>query len=883
VTDSRQHQGESGYGPSSQPPQLSEVPPGEDDQFHGAPPWERASSWEVNSEWQDPSPGSGDGDAADDAAGDAAPRPPVTATETLTASETLTATETLTAPETPTATEKPSQSDGAIEPHREEPVPRGWSKHLAGLIWLSVGVGLCLDAGALAESARDKTGAAEGLFWLAILVPFLAQAVVLLAARPSARLRGLAIVLVGVYPTIIYRLLSPLVLYNYDEHLHQRELVDLLQGGGLFKPNPLLPIGPYYPGLELFTGTVVRLTGLSSIVAINLVPVLCRLLFILALYFIAITVVRSKRAASLAVLLYAASPEYFNFTSKFAYETIALTLAMGAVLIIRRAQFETTARARRRLMVLADIALVATVISHHVTSWITLAFLVAWSIVSPPSRRKVVVQATAVMAIVVVVWTAAIIGKLSGYLGPVFGGAVSNLSGVLGHGSGGQLFTQTTGYVNPEWQRLLLVVYAVLCTIGAIVYGGRVLLRAIRSREYRAAGMGLLALTYPWTLAAHFVPQAAQIGDRASAFFFLPFALCVSVGVIQDRRKFWPTPTLAAKGAIVALIGLISIVYLGGLILGAGASSLILPGSYAVESDNRSQDPITLAAVQWASTHIAPGSRIMADRAPSNLFASEDRLWPVIADEGKLGPAYLYFSSTWGAYQTELVKGLNINYIYVDTRLATNWPEVGSYFYTGEEPTETRLTSADLAKFAHEPGLKAVFHLGPVTIYSTPGFHVSQAPSGYTGNRSMGLGTIGDFVLGVLLVGIIFALRSRLRWVKTTAREAGAVGTAVAVMAVTIIVAAVLFELRLIPGPAFSVGAIGAVVVGAIIGRARGRHVPLPRFSLSALLRPLTVVDVLLTVVGVLLAIVGIVLAVRVSWEIDLTQVNTLLRSVASR
>ena len=345
---------------------------------------------------------------------------------------------------------------------------------------------------------------------------------------------------------------------------------------------------------------------------------------------------------------------------------------------------------------------------------------------------------------------------------------------------------------------------------------------------------------------------------------------------MRARRSHWPAQRPVSKYAVLALIGFTSVVYVGGVILGAGASSLILPGSYVVESDARSQDPITLAAVEWASTHIAPGSRIIADLAPSNLFASEDRLWPVIADEGSLGPAYLYFSSSWGSYQTELVKDLDINYIYVDTRLATNWPQGGYYFYEGEQPTEERLTSADLSKFAHEPGLKVVYHLGPVTIYSTPGFHVSQAPSGYAANRSMGLGTIGDFVLGVLLVGIIFALRSRIRWVVATAKAADAVGSAVAVMAVTIMLAAVLFEFRLIPGPAFSVGAICAVVAGAVVGRARGHHVALPRFSLSGLFSPLTVL-------GILLAITGIVLAVRVSWEVDVTQVNTLLQSVASR
>ena len=450
MTDSWQHRRESGYGPYSKPPQLHESMPGGDEQFHGGPPWGEERGWDKNSRWQDR-----DLDP-DSEEGDAAPRPPQTATE------------------------EPGQSDAGSEPRHEELEQRRSSKHLAGLIWLSVGVGLCLDAGALAESMRDRNVIAQYLFWLAILVPFIVQAVVLLAAHPSRRLRQLTIALVGLYPTLVYRLLSPLVLDNYDEHLHERGLVDLLHGGGLFKPNPLLPIGPYYPGLELFTGTVVRLTGLSSIVAINLVPLLCRLLFILALYFIAITVLRSERAASLTVLLYAANPEFFNFTSKFAYETIALTLAMGGALLLRRAQFKTGAAARR-LTVLADLALVATVMSHHVTSWITFAFLVVWAMVSPPGQRKVVIRATAVMGIAIVIWTAAIIGKLTGYLGPVFDGALQNLSGILGRGSGAQLFSQTTGYENPEWQRLLLILYAALCAIAALVYGGTALARGIRS------------------------------------------------------------------------------------------------------------------------------------------------------------------------------------------------------------------------------------------------------------------------------------------------------------------------------------------------------------------------------------------------------------------
>ena len=90
----------------------------------------------------------------------------------------------------------------------------------------------------------------------------------------------------------------------------------------------------------------------------------------------------------------------------------------------------------------------------------------------------------------------------------------------------------------------------------------------------------------------------------------------------------------------------------------------------------------------------------------------------------KSEPALLYFSNTWGTYQTTVVRDLKINYLYVDQRLSESLPQEGYYIAVGETPEPEVLTTIDLDKFSHVRGLTVVYHRGPVTIYNTAGLGV---------------------------------------------------------------------------------------------------------------------------------------------------------------
>jgi hypothetical protein len=742
---------------------------------------------------------------------------------------------------------------------------------MAGTVCLIAGLGLCLDGFAVAVAPRHPV-LGLFLFWEAILAPFVTFITVLLAAQPSRALREFTIAAIGVYPAVIYRMTSPLVLGGFDEHIHEQTLLNLLRGSGLFAPNPVLPMSPYYPGMELFTGTLVRLTGMPAVLAMSLVVLLCRLLLVLTIYHAALTVIPSRWGASLVVVVYATSSQFYFFNSQFAYQTMALTLGLGGLFLLRRAQL-AEGIAVRGLFGAAVLSLIATVITHHITSWIILGFLLVWTVLAPRGQRKVLAWAAAVMGTAAILWTGYNLSRLRVYLGPIATATVQEARLVISGGAERGVFSGSGGTPTPEWERLVLIFYAVTCTCAALICGWVLLLRAIRQRSRMLGLLGALCLACPIALAAHFLPTSADLGDRSSTFVFLPLALACSLALRRTHRVNRPVGRRRRRAPLVFLIGLVAATYMGGVMLGAGPNWEILPGPYLVSAEARTQDPETLAAVRWAAVHLPAGSRVVADRIPADLLAAQARLWPVMAPEHGLEAASLYFADTWGPQQTATVKGLRLNYLYVDQRLADSLPYDGFYFYPGESPTPRRITSANLTKFAGVRGLTVVYHHGPVTIYSTAGLGVAPVRDGFVGDRSMGFGALGDAVCGAVVAGLILALRRRLAWVRSAARDIGAVGVGLAVMAITTLAGAALFGLRLMPGPGFTVGAVLVTLLTLGIGRKRKRGRLLARLRFPRRLDPLVLL-------GLLAGAAGVVIGIHAAWTVDVTAVNDILRSV---
>jgi hypothetical protein len=764
-----------------------------------------------------------------------------------------------------------SQAPAAEAPRtRGTAAPESRAKpRLAQVVWLAAGAGVAIDGLAVTLSWH---GSALGgpLFWLAIIAPFLVFVTVLVRFRPSPATRQWTIVLLGLYPAVVYRMSSPLVLQDFDEHLHERTLSDLLHGSGLFAPNPLLIVSPRYPGLELFTGVLIRLTDLPLMAGMSLAVFVCRVVLVLAIYNGALDVTRSYRRASLMVIFYVASPQFYFFDGLFAYETFALTLVIGGLVVLNRALQDDFPGARRPLVVVATMALLGSVVSHHATSWIALAFLIGWTATAKGPKRRTLAFVTALMATAVIFWSALSVNDLLLYMVPIFKGIIDNLASTFGHV---HLFKDTAGDPEPPFERVMIIVYALLTCGAAVASGFIVLRRAHRDRNYTLALVALLALAFPTTIASHYVPSATFYGDRASDFLALPVALCCSLilrnplGALQLRRH-------RARIYFVSLVGAAVLAFVGGVIMSSGPSWNLLPGKYLVEADSHEQDPETLAAVRWAAANLPPGSRIVADRIPADLLAGEARLWPVFESVHNLVPATIYFSKTWQSNLDKIIKGLDIQYLYVDDRITESLPHEG-YYIAATEPGSVRITPADLNKFKNVPGLAVVYHHGPITIYDTAGLGVRMTTrSGYTGSRPLGFSPPLEVVAGAIL-GLLLVLPRR-RWARLAyaLRYAGVVGYGLAIMAVMILAGAILFETRWMPGPEFTIGAVemaGAVIVAR---RLAARERITPRLRIASAVHPLVLV-------GLLALIGGVLLDIHTAWSVDVTAVDHILRSVA--
>jgi hypothetical protein len=266
---------------------------------------------------------------------------------------------------------------------------------------------------------------------------------------------------------------------------------------------------------------------------------------------------------------------------------------------------------------------------------------------------------------------------------------------------------------------------------------------------------------------------------------------------------------------------------------------------------------------------------VVADRTPAVLLAGQARLWPETEPEQGWVPAQLYFSATWGPQQTAIVKALHIDYLYVDSRLADSLPYLGYYISVGETAQPTRLTPADVGKFAHVPGLRAVYQQGPVTIYDTAGLGVAPQRYGFSGYHTMGLGW-ADALVGALVALLALRWRRRLGWLRPALGRVGGLGVTLAVVAVTIFIGGLLFALRVMPGPAFSVGVVGTSVAALVVQRRLDGRRLVPRLLVPRRPHPLVLV-------GIALGAAGLAIAVHAAWGTDVTDVNAILAAVGSR
>ena len=647
------------------------------------------------------------------------------------------------------------------ESQRHAQIPR-WRRiaTLRGAVLLCA-VGLAIQEIAYQLSLHGSEAGVQPLFFIGLLLIYTPCVAVLVRQDISRNSRLVAGLLLAESLFASQWLAHPLLPVRYDELLHLTSLWQLVDGRHFFATNPLVPISPYYPGLELITAGLHWTTGLPGAPSEFLIVIVARALLIVALFLVVERITHSGRMAGLAIALYMANPQFYDFDAQYTYETLALALALIAVHYALRAIDKPDLRPQ--FISASGVALALLAITHHVTSWAMLLALISaalWlGIIGKRSAARVFIILACIDAVFVGGWSAFVGRRIATYFGPILDQAVDSVTAILFRRARiHTLFLQATGTRTPQWEvaiiTLSLIVWAGLLLAAIASSRGRHLLSENRALWLIAVG----AMGYLEILISHISTSTAQFGERSSSLIFFFVAILVAIWWVHsgylDRPRYFALSLLA-----------LSLLAIGGLLLGTSDYQRV-PGTYLVEADQRSIDSYSMAAAQWAQAHIPADTRIAADRDNAALMAAVGHLFPVSHTNGSVNVTPLYFAKTIGVAQEQMVQQGKIGLLLVDDRLSTSLPYDGFYF---EPPNTTEdkagnvsvqeLTPEELNKFNTWSGVRRIYHNGPISIFDLSKIEglspikVSSQPSSSGDLNGMGWPALGgSLVLGSYLL-----------------------------------------------------------------------------------------------------------------------------------
>lgn len=596
----------------------------------------------------------------------------------------------------------------------------GWFPVLS----LTSAVGVFLLALAY-NAARVASQWGEPLFWFGLLVLFLPVAARLLSRRPTRRERLALLIVLGIALYFVKFLQYPLYFAYYDEFLHVRTAQDIVTSGHLFQKNPLLPISSFYPGLEIVVSTLSSLTGLSLFATGIMLIGVVWLVFVLALYLFYEHISNSAWVAGVATMLYMANPGFVFTDATFAYESLALPLAVFVLFVVVRRSSAPVGH-RGGLTLVIWLGLGAVVITHHVTSYALVAFLLFWTgtflflrlmaSLQQSYHHKVEAGPGGVVLlglVLVAAWLIYTGGLAIDYLTPHITGALNQLAQIFASERAPRQFFHNNSSVSPLWERVTAYASEVLILLG-LPFG---LFQIWRHRRTNAAALAMAGavLALPVSLALLLTQIGAELTDRSTEFLFVAIAFVLALGITQ----FWLARAPGWRHSML-IMGMIAVLFVGQTIMGSGLLWARMPGPYLVSADQRSIEPEGINAAEWANLYLGPNHLVASDRINTLLMATYGNEQVGTSESAKIPASWVFISPQFGPSVKLILQQDRIQYLVVDLRLSTALPQVGSYFNKGEnngQPYTKPLDLTALTKFDNVQNVSRIFDSGDIIIY----------------------------------------------------------------------------------------------------------------------------------------------------------------------
>lgn len=564
------------------------------------------------------------------------------------------------------------------------------------------------------------------LFWVGQVLVYVAPASMLITRRSVSRFESQSVaVLLAVITYTIMECYSPLQFRFLDEFSHMQTADSILKSHHLFGANSVLPVSPYYPGLEVVSSAVASLSGLSLYVSGTIVVGVCHVLTTLGLYYLALEVTGRPRVAGLAAVLYASGPHYEFFDSYFTYEVMALPLMMACLVASVKMLKEALPRRRAMWGVTALCAAAATIVSHHITSYALVALLLCFVLAGQLFPEKLgrdwrLPTLWLVMAAMVGLWDGLVASGTGSYLEPIVDDLLKS-SPAAGLRAVGFLSAGHGGSSAPEPLMDTLLEYTATAVLVPTVSVGAFQLwrgRAGRGGVMRVAVaigcVGIVLLVVVRLGAA----DGSELAGRAYSYALVPGSIAGALALrsfvvgMQLRGGTWGR--LIGCGVVVCAVGLVA----GGDIAGGWPPYYArMPGSFEVDAWERSIDQHNLDVATWAAAHLPPYNGVGGDFSSSAIIAA------LATEDDVERVAGLFQSKRYSAENKRLAVQQRLSFVVVDLRMAKEAPASGYYFASGPDSKvfDHPIARGDLTKFANAAGVSTIFSDGTIVIYDLIG------------------------------------------------------------------------------------------------------------------------------------------------------------------
>jgi len=571
------------------------------------------------------------------------------------------------------------------------------------------------------SNALIRTAWADLLYWLGLLVIILPVAFRLFSVAVSRRERIGLVVFLGISFYLIKVMHSPFMFTYSDELLHFRNAVNILQSKVLFGENSILPVSAYYPGLEIVTTTIANLSGLNLFRSGLLVIGVARLVIILSLYLLFEQVSHSSRVAGLAVLLYMANSNFLYWSAQFSYESLSLPLGILLLFALAKQGSLKDKKMRRGLSLIIVLLVTAIVMTHHVTSYGLVVFLIVLSIVyriSPVIDGKKQPNTwwlALTTGVLIISWLVLVANPTIGYLYQIFKHAFESVIQLFaGAQTGRALFTSATGAVAPLWERMIGISSVLLIMLG-IPAGLFTLWKRKRLNPFTIMLAGAASL-YFITLGLRFTGAGWEVANRASEFLFVGIAFLIAFGFVTLQLRYPKNRSLSFVFAGYAII-----LVFGGVISG-WPPALRLSQPLVVAINGTTIKPQGLEASNWMLTNQGPDNRIIAPPSDALLMLAYGR------QQALTGRIYsiqeLLTQQHTLDWQTKILQAVQARFLVMDRRQISWDGMLGPYFSAGASPPTTgaeSFRSEIFTMFDGQAQIPRIFDSGDIVIYDVGG------------------------------------------------------------------------------------------------------------------------------------------------------------------